>query len=437
MAFGTYNQNTTLETSTVTRADLNGMLKEYLPYNLLMAEVEKRTYFIQKANKKTGYKGGVMPLPFEAGMASSYRYGKLIASNKITQSKYVKGLLEGYKEIWGAIKFDEHDLKRHDDMKQSFVGMLLKEVPTFAEGLRELISKAFLNGPDLATITDVTNAATGKIIVDRPELLHYGQYLELGATTAKQTGYVAAIDMNTREILVVTAISDVDAGSNPVDLTAVTAVIVGDTLRIEGGFDATLQFTDLPTQLLSATNGGSATLFGLSKVKYPFLQAYNHDGSGIAANNILGTIFDSFTRTKTIGKMANPNEVIMSYKNLANAMKELEATGSGIGTGRQFTAGDKEVNAFGWTKIQVTGVKGTLTLVGINEMRDDLIYGLDWRFIDIHSNGMIEKVVTPDGNEFYTERTEDGYVYIVDIRFFGELVVAKPCYQFVIHSINY
>jgi hypothetical protein len=349
------------------------MLKEYMPYDLLRAEVEKRTYFIQKAQKKTGYKGGVMPLPFEAGMASSYRYGKLIQSAKITQSKYVKGLLEGYKEIWGAIKFDDHDLHRHDDMKQSFVGMLLKEVPRFADGLKELISKAFLNGPSLTEVSGLTNAATGHLQVARPELLQYGQYVEIGATTAKHTGYISAIDMNTNDILVVTAISDVDAGTNPVDFTAATAIIVGDSLRIEDGFDASLQFTDLPSQLLSSANGGSATLFGLSKVKYPFLQAYNHDGSGIAANNILSTIFDAFTRTKTIGKMANPNEVIMSYKNLANAMKELEATGSGIGTGRQFTAGDRKVNAFGWTTIEVSGVKGVLTLVGINEMRDDII----------------------------------------------------------------
>lgn len=440
MAFGTYSESTTISTSTETTTDFNAMLKRYMPYKLLKAEVEKRSYFLQKVNKKSNYKGGVMDIPFKAASASSFRYGKLIASTKITQSKYVKGLLQGYKEIWGAMKFYDHDLNRHPDAAQSFLESLLKELPDFAEAMKERVSQALLNGPALTEVTDVTNAATGIIKVKRPEMLELGQYVEIGATTAKKTGYVSTININDGSILIVTAISDVDAGTNPVDLSAVTAVVVGDSLRLEDGFDATLQFTSLPEQVLSEANGGSALLFGKSKVKYPFLQAYNHDGSGIAAGNILSTIFNAFSATKRIGKTANPTEVIMSYTNLQNAMAELEdvTTGAnGIGSGRQFTAGDTKANAYGWTTIQVTGVKGVLTLVGINELRDDVIFGLDWRGIDLHSNGMFERRKSPSGNEFYEERTEDGFVYIVDIRFFGELVVSMPSYQFVIHSIDY
>jgi len=424
--------------STTTTTGFNAMLKRYMPYSLLKAEVEKRIYFLNKVNKKTNYKGGTGDIPFKAGHASSFRYGKLVASASITQSKYIMGTMTGYKEIWGAMKFLDHDLNKHDNAAESFIEALLKELPDFAEGMKERVSQALLNGPQLAKVTGITDADEGHIQIDRPEMLEYGMYVEISVGgTIHKTGYVAAIDFNTNDVTIVTAITDVDASTNPVDLTAATTVAVNDILTLEGGSDSTLQFTSIVDQLLSATNGGSATLFGKSKVKYPFLQAYNHSGSAIASANILSTIFDAFGRTKAIAKLGNPSEVLMSYKNLQNAMKELEATGTGVGTGRQFTAGDTKVNAYGWTTIQVTGVKGMVTLVGINELRDDVILGLDWSGIDLHSNGMFERRKSPSGNEYYEERTEDGFVYIVDIRFFGELVVSKPSYQFIIHTISY
>ena len=419
-----------------TTANFNEMLKRWMPYSLLKSEMEKRVYFLSKVNKKPSYKGGVGDIPFKAGAASSYRYGKLVNASKITQSKYVMGTINGYKEIWGAMKFLDQDLVKHDDLKQSFLEALVKELPDFVDGLKEQVSRALLNGPSLTAVTDITNAATGVIKVARPEMLEYGQYVQIGATTALHDGWVAAIDYNTKEVTIVTDMADVDAGTNLVDLTAGTTVSNGHTLRLEDGFNTSLHFTSLPQQLLSAVNGGEALHFGKSKVKYPFLQAYNHDGSGIAAADALETIFEAWGRTKQIARMSNITEVIMSFANLQNIMKELEAPSTGIGTGRQFTAADTKVNAYGWTTIQVTGVKGSLTLVGVNELRNDLMFGLDWRGIDLHSNGLFERRKSPSGNEYYEERTEDGFVYIVDIRFFGELVVSIPANHFVIHGIT-
>ena len=378
MAFGTYKESTTIETQTVTTKDLNKLIKQYLPYKLLFSEVEKRSYFIQKVNKKNGWKGGPMPIPFESGRASSFRMGALVADADITSNRYAKGFLEDYKELWGALKFHDHDLKRHDNLEQSFLTALLKEVPRFADSMKELLSKFLLNGPALAKVIGVAGAATGVLVVDRPEMLEIGQYVEIGLTTAKKSGYIATINMNTNEVTIVTAMSDVDDASNPVDLsddTDDTAIDVDDTFRIKDGFSADKQFISLPEQLLSAANGGLPTLFGLSKVKYPFLQACNYSGSAITATSILKTIFDAYGRTKVIGKMAMPSEVIMSYKNLMTAMNELElGTGAdSVGQKRQFTAGDSKVNAFGWTEITVSGVKGSLKLVGINEMRDDIM----------------------------------------------------------------
>lgn len=425
--------------STTTTADFNGMLKKYLPYKMLIAEVIKRNYVMQKINKLTSYKGGVGELAFEAGAASSFRYGKLVSSAKITQKRVVKGFLKGYKEIWGAMKFNYHDLQRHGDMEKSFLANLLTEIPRFTEALSALISLQILNGPALCKITDVTDAANGKVVVDKPQLLEYGQLVQIGLSDPhKHEGYVSAIDMNTKTV---TITSDM-ALSTPIDLTAVPPVLVGDELRIEDGFLPGLHFSSLREQFLSAANHGSAQLFGLDKVKYPFLQAHNASGASIAVGNVLGPIFDAYARSKEIGKLGNVSDVIMSYKWFAAAMRELEvpvshAPTGGVGAGRQFTAQDKAVNAFGFTSITVASVDGgaPLKLVAVNEMRDDIMFGIDWSTIDLHSNGMIERVVSPDGNEFYTERTPDGHVYITDIRFFGEVVCKMPCYNFVIHSI--
>ena len=435
-----YNENVGAASgsTTITTSDFNGMLKRYLPYKMLIREVIKRNYVMQKINKLTSYKGGVGELAFQAGAASSFRYGKLVSSAKITQTRVVKGFLKGYKEIWGAMKFNYHDLQRHGDMEKSFLANLLTEIPRFTEALSALISLQILNGPALCVITGVADAADGKVVVDKPQLLEYGQLVQIGLVDSKHEGYVSAIDMNTKTV---TITSDM-ALATPIDLTGGTAVLVGDELRIEDGFTSALHFSSLREQLLSAANGGSAQLFTLDKVKYPFLQAHNASGASIAVGNVLGPIFDAYATSKEIGKLGNVSDVIMSYKWFSAAMKELElpashaATG-GVGTGRQFTAQDKAVTAFGFTSITVASVDGgaPLKLVAVNEMRDDIMFGIDWSTIDLHSNGMIERVVSPDGNEFYTERTEDGHVYITDIRFFGEVVCKMPCYNFVIHSI--
>lgn len=438
MAFE-YNDNVGAASgsTTTTTADFNGMLKKYLPYKLLMAEVIKRNYVMQKINKLTSYKGGVGELAFEAGAASSFRYGKLVSSAKITQKRVVKGFLKGYKEIWGAMKFNYHDLQRHGDMEKSFLANLLTEIPRFTEALSALISLQILNGPTLAVVTGIADIADGKVVVDKPQLLEFGQLVQIGTTAPhKYEGYVSAINMNTKEV---TITSDM-ALTTPINLAT---VIVGDELRIEDGFDSSLHFSSLRDQLLSFENVGAAKgsefLFTLKKSMYPFLQAYNHSGATIAAGNVLGPIFDAYARSKEIGKLGNVSDVIMSYKWFSAAMKELElpAAGTSVGTGRQFTAQDKAVNAFGFTSITVASVDGgaPLKLVAVNEMRDDIMFGIDWSTIDLHSNGMIERVVSPDGNEFYTERTPDGHVYISDIRFFGEVVCKMPCYNFVIHSI--
>ena len=68
---------------------------------------------------------------------------------------------------------------------------------------------------------------------------------------------------------------------------------------------------------------------------------------------------------------------------------------------------------------------------------DDIILMLDWRGIKLHSNGFFERRTAPDGKQFYETRSTSGYKYIIDTRFFGELVVTKPSHCGVIYNVQF
>ncbi len=168
----------------------------------------------------------------------------------------------------------------------------------------------------------------------------------------------------------------------------------------------------------------------MSKLAYPYLQCLNLPGAAITASNILDQLFDRWTDAKTLGKVT-ATEFVMSYKHLGSIMKLLELMSG------QYKNVDTKVSAYGWTEITIVGVKGSLKIVGVHEMDDDVIFLMDWKCLKLHSNKFWRKQTSPEGLQYYTVRATTGYTYIVDIVFYGELVVSKPTGCAVIHSISY
>ena len=74
-----------------TARSFNGMLNDYLAYDLLMEEVEQRNYFIQKVSKDTTWRGGPLIVPFRGNSATSFTFGKLTAEADIHEFDYVRG----------------------------------------------------------------------------------------------------------------------------------------------------------------------------------------------------------------------------------------------------------------------------------------------------------------------------------------------------------
>jgi hypothetical protein len=417
------------------------MLNQYLAYELLFEETMRRSYLLENVEKDTDWKNGPLIVPFKGNSATSYSMGALTPQNDISEYGYVRGTVNNYKQIFGAMKWNQDDLIEHDAVggqsegvvsEQSFLKIFPDQLEDFVMGMKDLVSINLLSGAHFASLTADALANTGVITVDRPERFELNQkvYLQSGVTAnnANITGYVRTIDINSNQVTLYSA----KTGGSPLDF-ATNNLFVADGAKcfFQGGTSTANAFTSLRAQLLPAAAGGTSTLFGQSKLAYPYLQAIASSGATISATNILEKIFDHWTRTMQLGK-GHATDVVMSYKHIGSVMKQLEA---GAGAYRHVST---KATVYGYTEIVVMGVKGQLKLVAVHEMDDDVIYFIDWRALKLHSNGFFRKIVDPEGKGYYTVRDDvNGYQYICDIAFYGELVVFRPSHCGVLYGISY
>lgn len=408
------------------------MLNEYLTYDLLKEELVKRDYVLTKIEKDNGWKGGTLPVPFKAAGASSLSFGELTDSTDVAEDKFVRGQVSVYKELWATMSFNHTDLIQHDGSvsEKSFLKILPDAVDDFTEHTKERLSLNLLNGAHIAKLTADATAADGVVTVDHPERLKIGEKVIVDdGDSTPITAYVKSIDINAKTAVLVTA----RGGSTVIDFSAVGAgMTVAQGAKLYSPGAQTGAFTSLKESLLPASAGGSATLYGQTKTAYPYLQSIAIDGSTITSSNLLSKIFDAFVTIRTHGK-GNPNECIMSYKNLGTVLKLLESSKGAFNV----VPDSNKASVYGWTEIMIGGVKGNLKVVGVQECDDDVIMFIDWRALKLVSNGLVRKRTAPDGKQFYETRSTSGYKYLLDLCVFGELVVHRPSYCGIIHTIDY
>jgi len=416
-----------------TTTEFQDMLNEFLPNPLLKEELVKRDYVLRSCEKDESWGGGALVVPFKGAQASSLRYGGLTPSDNVAQSKFVRGQVDGPKELWGTMIFNHRDLMDHGKIsEQNFLKLLPDEIEDFMDFTKNTVSTNFLNGAVVANTTVIANAADGLVTVDRPDKFTIGMLVQFTTVDATLvTAYVKTININTQVMLLVTARD----GATPVDFSASAggkALASGGGLYNHGATVAANPFASIRDALLSAANGGSTNLYGKAKTAWTYLQAINIDGSAITSANIMEKIFDALVRVRLFGK-GNPSEVLMSLTNLGHCMKVIEAQKGGFNV----SPGSQKASQYGWMEIMVgSPTKGALKLVGINEANDDTIMFIDWRGIKFYSNGFFQKAKSPDGNEYFTIRAETGYAYLIDICLFGELVVQRPSYCGIIYGVD-
>ena len=415
----------------MTARSFQDMLNEYLPHNLLKEELIKRDYILTNCEKDNTWTGGQIIVPFKSTGASSIKLGGLTGQSDIAQSKYVRGSIDDYKEVWGSMIFNHRDIVDHSGKvkEQTFLRVLPDTIDDFMDYFKMVVSVQIGTGPSFATAT-ANGTAGGVVEVDRIDRFCLDQKCLIDDDdSAALAVYVIAINLNTSQVTF-----SATRGGAAVDLSAYTTAQNAKFYH-DGGDNTANHFNSLKSALLSQANGGSANLHGQSKLSAPFLQAINIDGSTVTASNIIEKIFDGFVevRTKARGSMAKT--ILMSYKNLASVMKKVE-----LGKGDfKVAPNSRKASIYGWTEVSVLDIntQEDLRCVGIQEWDDDTIVYLDWRALTFRTNGFIRKRTAPDGKQYYETRTTDGYAYILDCFLFGELEVARPGICGIMFGISY
>ena len=319
--------------------------------------------------------------------------------------------------------------------EKNLLKILPDTVNDFMDYMKNVVSVNLLNGAFFATLTANATSSNGVILVDRPDRFMVGQKVVVddSGTGGPITGYVSTIDMNVvsgtsvGQIVLVTSRN----GSTNVDFS-VNNKTTANSARVYNDGQETNGFSDLRSALLSSANGGSSTLYGVTKTLYPYLQAINVSGAAMTAANIVEQIFNAFTQTRRLGK-GNPTDVLMSYKNFGYVLAVIEASKGAFNV----KPGSAKASQYGWDEIEIGSVTNqALKFVAIQEMADDIIMFIDWRALKFYSNGFFRKRKSPDGIEYFEVRAQTGFQYIIDICLFGDLVLQRPSYCGILYGIN-
>jgi hypothetical protein len=409
-----------------TERTFQDMLNEYLPNKVLRESFQKKDFFLSNCEKDDTWAGGTLVVPFRGAGASSVKFGGLTNSGDIGQSKYVRGEITSQPEVWGSLIFNERDLMEHGKLsEQNLLKILPDEIESFTDFIRMATSLSMTNGAHFATSSTNGNSS-GELTIDRPERLEVGMKVYIDDDNSDPVAaYVSQVNMDTGLATFVSS----RWGTTAVDLSNYTTA-QNIKLYFDGHQTAANRLTSLKSALLSAANGGSSTLYGQTKLAYPYLQAINISGASISASNIIEKIFDAVIKLRNRGR-GQADKVCMAYKHWGSVMKVLEGQ---KGAYRQ--ASDVKAIQYGWEQVDIAGPKGKVTVVAIQEMDEDYIMILDMSAIKIYSNGFFKKRRGPSGNEYFEIRGEDGYAYVVDICFFGDIVLERPSRCAIIHSIT-
>jgi hypothetical protein len=85
-----------------TTQNFTALMRDYMPYNLIVEQMRKRNYIWNKVKKKGGWKPGqTMIVPFEGGEFSSMSFGALVAADDIANFTPVAGTISTMPELWG------------------------------------------------------------------------------------------------------------------------------------------------------------------------------------------------------------------------------------------------------------------------------------------------------------------------------------------------
>ena len=126
-------------------ATFDSMLNEYLPYDLLMTEFQEMNWLLKNCNMKEGWLGSTLIIPYQQAYASSVQMGGLTAESDIDEATYVRGQVDGYKEVWATLVFNSRDLMEHDKVSEkNFLRILPDQLDQTLSFMKQQVSIAVL-----------------------------------------------------------------------------------------------------------------------------------------------------------------------------------------------------------------------------------------------------------------------------------------------------
>jgi hypothetical protein len=416
--------------ATVVNSSFQSMLNEYLPNRMIMEELVKRDWFLSNLEIDNGWQGSKIIVPFKGAGASTVEFGQLAEVTDISQSVYVRGEIPTYVEAWASLLFNHRDLLDAEGKipEATFLKILPGEVDAMVDYFKQVVSTSLGAGSHFAKAVEAGTAG-GELEVDHVDRFQIGQKVELkDGAEATIVAYVRSIDVNSTSSGGTGTVTLYDArtGGSPKNLSTLA---VGSKCYHPGALAGS--FTSIREVLLSVANGGSADVHGVSKLAYPILQAVNINGASVTASNILDKLFDGYTEVRRKAK-GNANTIVMSFKHLGSIMKLIETQKGPFAVTKQPSA-----SLYGWTELEVTSVKGSLKLIGLIELDDDVIMYLDLKSMVFRTRGGFRKRKSPEGKEYFEIRGVDGFKYVVDMCLFGQLEVNAPGHNAIMHSISY
>ena len=405
---------------TATNETFNTLLKRYTNFELHMETLKQHNWFINWVPKKQDWNGGTMEIPFEAAQAANFSWGALPADTDIGEDQFLMGTLTNadLKELWSTMKFSNKDLRRHGDMKKSYLNIMPKRLDAMTALMSQMVSLTYFTDGAI-DIASANGTSTG-IAVRVPHRFNIGQKIVVDdGDSASATGYITAININTGFL----TIKDARTGGSAVDLSAYTTA---QAAKIYNPGIADVP-QSLKSILLPATDGGSTNYFGYEKALFPALQSKAIDGSGFEAASLLDDLYAAYYDVLEQGKGSLDKTMVMPL----SFMKHIS---SGLENNKRYTAETKSVG-FGMREVSVVGPDGMAKFVAIRDCDPNTVYMLDKKGICLAGNSFFKRDADANGNEFYVKRETTGKTNIVDTCFEAALVVQAPSHQGIVHSI--
>lgn len=401
--------------------EFNNLLKEFTPHKLIEKEVRKQNYFLNKIKRERWVDGQPLKMGFRYAENSSAAIGGLIPTNKIKGAKYKDVTITEHKFMSFALKFLERDLKKHGDLRTSFIKILPEEIRMAARRKSYLFNLIMFDKGRLVEFLS-NGAADGKIKVKKPQRLEIGQRVQLDfdvspALPSVAEAFVGAVNMNTKEVTFVQ-----EDMVTPIDLSGYL-IANEEASKRSGAYIVGHSSADGFTSLIdivytSAMGGGVDTLYEgkINKLDNPIHQSILTDASSWTKSTLLDNLIDFYYDTEDLGQVSK-RELTCGYGVFKEVAKKLE-------TSKRYT-GKFSKGTLGMSQLEIIGTGKPMTITAVEQMPDDKAMILPFEDYCLATDQFVEHHKDLNGNMYHIERvagtSNDGYEAVCDLMTSGEV----------------